>query len=120
MYEQLKQRLMDFLLNNVQDYYVIYIIYIIYIYIIYYIYIYICSEEVAQSVGSTPNEADVTNSNSPSPSCVDMSIFIYLFIFVVICIITINLTATNLLLLIIFFYNQIYDEMKLTFNCFYF
>jgi lysine/ornithine N-monooxygenase len=30
-------------------------------------------QEVTQSAGTTPNEADVINSNLSSPSCVDMS-----------------------------------------------
>jgi hypothetical protein len=32
-----------------------------------------CLKEVAQSVGITSYEAEVTSSNPPSPSCVDMS-----------------------------------------------
>jgi len=31
------------------------------------------SQEIAQSVGTMPHEAEVTSSNPPSPSCVDMS-----------------------------------------------
>jgi hypothetical protein len=30
-------------------------------------------QEVTQSAGTTPHEAEVTSSNHPSPSCVDMS-----------------------------------------------
>jgi hypothetical protein len=30
-------------------------------------------QEVAQSAGTTPNEAEVISSNSPPPSCADMS-----------------------------------------------
>jgi hypothetical protein len=33
----------------------------------------ICPQEVAQSAGTTPHEAEVTSSNLPPPSCVDMS-----------------------------------------------
>ena len=32
-----------------------------------------CLQEVAQSAGITPHEAEITNSNIPSPSYVDMS-----------------------------------------------
>jgi hypothetical protein len=32
-----------------------------------------CPQEVAQSVRTTPNEAEVTSLNSPSPSCADMA-----------------------------------------------
>jgi hypothetical protein len=31
------------------------------------------SQEVVQSVGTMPNETEVTSSNPPPPSCVDMS-----------------------------------------------
>jgi hypothetical protein len=40
-----------------------------------------CPQEVVQSAGTTPHEAEVTSSNPPSPSYVDMSkIYIYIYI----------------------------------------
>jgi hypothetical protein len=43
----------------------------------------ICPQEVAQSAGTTPHEAEVISSNPPPPSCVDMS-KIYICISIVI------------------------------------